>query len=253
MMMLQRIERHWPRVAVAAMLMVVGASASAASTQASAPASCQNYLAARGLSQTPLYQWCSAGHSFAWTSTLPENQGQTTQVFWSCHGQRGKPAVLMIHGWPTSSFDFSKLVANLQDRYYLCSLDTPGYGLSEKKLKGYTYSILDDAKLVDHFVSQVAQLSSFTLLTHDKGDSVGLAFLQNYLKAKTSASPPSYVVSQHVILNWQHSSAPGPLERPSIVLVGPQYGGGLCRQLERDAGGGGVGLEQLCTAIDGCH
>jgi pimeloyl-ACP methyl ester carboxylesterase len=224
MMMLQRIERHWPRVAVAAMLMVVGASASAASTQASAPASCQNYLAARGLSQTPLYQWCSAGHSFAWTSTLPENQGQTTQVFWSCHGQRGKPAVLMIHGWPTSSFDFSKLVANLQDRYYLCSLDTPGYGLSEKKLKGYTYSILDDAKLVDHFVSQVAQLSSFTLLTHDKGDSVGLAFLQNYLKAKTSASPPSYVVSQHVILNGNIHLPQAHLSGLQLSLLDPNTG-----------------------------
>jgi len=123
--------------------------------------------------------------------------------------------VLLIHGWPTSSFDFSRLVDALQDRYFLCALDTPGYGLSEKKLQGYTYSVLDDAQLIDHFVTQVAQLTRFALVTHDKGDSVGLAFLQQYRQARQSGTPPPYELTRHVVLN-------GNIHLPQAQLSGLQ-------------------------------
>ena len=56
----------------------------------------------------------------------------------------------MIHGYPTSSFDFGLLMQDLGDAYYICALDTPGYGFSDKPQNAYDYSIFDDAQLVDY-------------------------------------------------------------------------------------------------------
>lgn len=73
-----------------------------------------------------------------------------------------------------------QLFDELKDDFYVCALDTPGYGFSDKPLDGYDYSIDDDARLVDEYVRDIAGLREFALLTHDKGDSVGLALLQVY-------------------------------------------------------------------------
>jgi pimeloyl-ACP methyl ester carboxylesterase len=72
-----------------------------------------------------------------------------------------------------------------------------GYGFSDKPKGDYRYSIADDAQLVDHFIREVLGLNRFTLFTHDKGDSVGFAFLSLYQQA----APPAYKIDHHVILN----------------------------------------------------
>ena len=55
----------------------------------------------------------------------------------------------------------------------------------------------DDAKLVDHFVREIVGLSRFHLLTHDRGGSVGFAFLGNYLAREEKA----YEITYHFISN----------------------------------------------------
>mgnify|MGYP000237548780 CR=1 FL=1 len=76
--------------------------------------------------------WRAAGQYFTWTSTLPENAGRPVQVFYTCAGDASKPAMLMVHGFPTSSLDFAPLVAELKTDFRVCTLDFPGYGLSDK-------------------------------------------------------------------------------------------------------------------------
>jgi len=43
-------------------------------------------------------------------------------------GDGKKPPILMIHGYPTSSFDFMELFDLLSMDYFVCALDTQGYG-----------------------------------------------------------------------------------------------------------------------------
>lgn len=124
-------------------------------------------------------QWRAAGTYFAWRSTLPENAGRTVQVFYTCLGDAQKPAILMVHGFPTSSFDFRLPARDLSNDYRVCTLDFPGYGLSDKPT-GYRYTLGDDAKLLWRFVTEVVPLKEFVLLSHDRGDSVALSFLQLY-------------------------------------------------------------------------
>jgi pimeloyl-ACP methyl ester carboxylesterase len=127
----------------------------------------------------------------------PNETLRPLSIFYTCQGSPDHPAILLIHGFPTSSFDFYRLVTALAPDYYLCALDTPGYGFSDKPNDAYEYSLFDDAALVDYFVRTKLARKTFTLLTHDKGDSVGLIFLQRYLE---DHSYPAQL-TQHIILN----------------------------------------------------
>jgi len=142
--------------------------------------------------------WCKAGKYFSWKSTLAENAASgPLNIFSLCRGNPQSPAILLIHGYPTSSYDFYKLVGLLTQDFYVCLLDTPGYGFSDKPRHGYRYSVFDDARLVDDFIRKVINLRNFTLVTHDKGDSVGLALLQIY---QSRALKP-YIINHQIILN----------------------------------------------------
>lgn len=139
-------------------------------------------------------EWRAGGRYFAWASTLPENAGRTVQVFYTCHGDAQKPAMLMVHGFPTSSFDFRLPARDLSADYRVCMLDFPGYGLSDKPT-GYRYTLADDAKLLWKFVTEVVALKEFALLSHDRGDSVALSFLQLY---QADATRPFRVTHQFI-------------------------------------------------------
>ncbi len=148
-------------------------------------------------SQDAISEWKASGKYFAWQSTLAENQGKpAVQIFYRCSGDETKPAMLMVHGFPTSSFDFRLLAQELKGDYRICMLDFPGYGFSDKPSAGYRYSLTDDAKLLWHFVTSIAPMQDFTLLSHDRGDSVSLAFLSLYQQA---LKPPFQITRQFIL------------------------------------------------------
>jgi pimeloyl-ACP methyl ester carboxylesterase len=172
--------------------------------------------------------WSAAGRYFFWKSTLRENAAfGPVKIFNIRLGDRRNPAILVIHGYPTSSWDFMALAVELSRDFYVCALDTPGYGFSDKPRNGWRYSIFDDARLVDYFVRASPSLSRFTLVTHDKGDSVGLALLQKYQEYDSKP----YAIDHHVITN---GSIWLPLARLSVgqkALLAPRAGPALARLL----------------------
>ena len=129
-------------------------------------------------------EWYRGGQYFEWTSTTRNNQGRSLNVFYRTFGNRSNPALLILHGYPTSSYDFREMIPFLEEDYFVAVLDFPGFGFSDKPQDGYSYMLEDDAKLVDYFVREVVGLSRFHLLTHDRGGSVGFAFLGNYLASE---------------------------------------------------------------------
>jgi pimeloyl-ACP methyl ester carboxylesterase len=160
--------------------------------------SCMEFYAGMENPPAAALAWCQAGEYYSWESTLPVNADfEALNIYHICQGVPENPAILMIHGYPTSSFDYAPLFAELSEDHYVCALDTPGYGFSDKPLNGYDYSIFDDARLVDEYIRQVAGLDEFILLTHDKGDSVGLALLQIY----QAYDEKPYQINHHFITN----------------------------------------------------
>lgn len=87
-------------------------------------------------------------------------------------GNPHNPAVLMLHGNPTWSFYFRRLIAALSETHYVIAPDHMGCGLSDKP-RDYPYRLknhMDNVeKLVDHL-----GLKRITLVCHDWGGAVGM-------------------------------------------------------------------------------
>jgi pimeloyl-ACP methyl ester carboxylesterase len=142
-------------------------------------------------------EWYRGGSYFDWKSTTPNNAGRTVRVFYRTFGNRSNPALLLIHGYYLNSYDFRDMAQLLQDKYFVCVLDFPGFGFSDKPQDHYSYMIKDDARLVDYFVRDVVGLTRFSMLAHDRGGSVLLAFLGDYLDAPHR----SYEITYHFVMN----------------------------------------------------
>src|ERR1700722_7961035 len=52
-------------------------------------------------------------------------------VFYREAGPADAPAVLLLHGFPTSSFQYRELIPRLADRYRVITPDLPGFGFTE--------------------------------------------------------------------------------------------------------------------------
>lgn len=178
-------------------------------------------LATKPLTElSPLAQaWQESGEYITWTSTLEENAAyRELNIFTIQKGNPENPAILLIHGYPTMSFDFYDVMEQLKNDYYVCAIDTVGYGLSDKPKDGYTYSIEDDARLVDYYIKEILKLKELTLVTHDKGDSVGLALLSLY------KDQDFYTIRHHIITNGNIYLPLANLTRYQKMLLNPVLG-----------------------------
>lgn len=141
--------------------------------------------------------WYENGDYFEWTSTTVNNNNAKVDVFYRTFGDRSNPELLLVHGFPNSSFDYQSLIPLLEEDYFIATLDFPGSGFSGKPLDGFSYMLEDNARLLDYFVREVVGFSDFAMYTHDRGVSIGLAFLGHYLD---NPSPP-YTVNYHFLSN----------------------------------------------------
>jgi pimeloyl-ACP methyl ester carboxylesterase len=78
--------------------------------------------------------------------------------------------LLILHGFPTSSFDYAAVLDSLRAGRRVLLLDGLGYGLSAKPDQHYTLAL--QADLAQAFVAELG-LDALALLTHDVGDTVG--------------------------------------------------------------------------------
>lgn len=96
-------------------------------------------------------------------------------------GARDAPPVLMLHGNPSWSYYWRRLVLGLRDNYRCIVPDHIGMGLSDKPRDDrYTYTLqsrVDDLDaLVDHLIREGAPERGWTLAVHDWGGMIGLAW-----------------------------------------------------------------------------
>jgi len=85
-------------------------------------------------------------------------------------GEETAEPLLVLHGFPTSSFDFHLVVDALAEDRRVLLLDMVGFGLSAKPDIAYTFDL--HADVVEAFVADVG-VTRLALLTHDMGDTVG--------------------------------------------------------------------------------
>jgi len=98
--------------------------------------------------------------------------GDDTVAVWDLPAtdeERHEP-LLVVHGFPTSSFDFAPVVDRLARHRRVVLCDLLGFGLSSKPDRHYTMALQAD---VVQAVTAAVGLSRAALLTHDMGDTVG--------------------------------------------------------------------------------
>ncbi len=86
-------------------------------------------------------------------------------------GGDGDP-VLMLHGWPTSSFLYRTVGSHVADGRRVLALDLPGFGQSDKPADGsYSFRFYSDA--ITGFLDALG-VARTGLVVHDLGGPVGL-------------------------------------------------------------------------------
>jgi pimeloyl-ACP methyl ester carboxylesterase len=93
-------------------------------------------------------------------------------VFYREAGPAEAPVVLLPHGYPSSSFQFRRLMPALADRWRLVAPDFPGFGYSDTPA-GFAYTFDGYAKLLDRFATRLG-LRRYALYLHDYGSQIGL-------------------------------------------------------------------------------
>src|SRR5229473_3621429 len=95
------------------------------------------------------------------------------KIFYRESGPKTAPAVLLLHGFPTSSHMFRSLIPALAGSYNVVAPDLPGFGFSDtpdRKQSGYTFERM--AETIDSFTRTIG-LDRYTIYVFDYGAPVG--------------------------------------------------------------------------------
>lgn len=94
-------------------------------------------------------------------------------VFYREAGAAAAPVVLLLHGFPTSSFQYRELIPRLADRYRVIAPDLPGFGFTEvSQERHYQYSFDALARTVLAF-TDVLGIKHYALYVFDYGAPTG--------------------------------------------------------------------------------
>ena len=94
-------------------------------------------------------------------------------IFYREAGSPGKPTVVLLHGFPTSSHMFRDLIPALADDYHVVAPDYPGFGHSAMpKLDEFNYTFDNLAAVIDHFL-EAKGLKRYSLYVMDYGAPIG--------------------------------------------------------------------------------
>jgi pimeloyl-ACP methyl ester carboxylesterase len=96
------------------------------------------------------------------------------KIFYREAGPKSAPAILLLHGFPTSSHMFRDLIPALADRYHLVAPDLPGFGFSDAPDRNqFRYTFENLAKVIDSFIETIG-LERYAIYVFDYGAPLGL-------------------------------------------------------------------------------
>ncbi|ROH91965.1 alpha/beta hydrolase [Stagnimonas aquatica] len=164
--------------------------------------------------------WRAAGAHF-------DYRGQ--RIYYRDSGASAKPALLLIHGFPSASWDWHGLWAPLAERFRLIAPDMIGFGFSTKP-RGWGYSIHDQADLHAALCARLG-VSEVHVLAHDYGVSVAQELLARH---EAAFLPPPFTgegrgggvlrLRSIVFLNgglFPETHRPRPIQKLLLSPLGP--------------------------------
>lgn len=133
-------------------------------------------------------------------------------------GKESNPdCVVLIHGFPTSGYDWWKVADQLSKDFRLIIPDMPGFGFSAKPKK-FPYSISRQADLFERIASKLG-IAQAHVLSHDYGDTVAQELL-----ARQNQKQLSFRIISLCMLNgglFPESYRPRLIQRLLMSSAGP--------------------------------
>jgi pimeloyl-ACP methyl ester carboxylesterase len=100
-------------------------------------------------------------------------EGDGVKVFYRAAGEPSAPVVLLLHGFPASSFMFRELIPRLANHYRVIAPDLPGFGFTEvPPERKYVYSFDGLATTIDAF-TQALKINRYAIYVFDYGAPTG--------------------------------------------------------------------------------
>jgi pimeloyl-ACP methyl ester carboxylesterase len=107
-------------------------------------------------------------------------------VFYRSAGNPEAPVVLLLHGFPSSSFMFRNLISRLADQYRVIAPDLPGFGFTEvPEGRKYTYTFDALTDTLDAF-TEALSLRSYAIYVFDYGAPTGLRLAMRHPERVTA-------------------------------------------------------------------
>jgi pimeloyl-ACP methyl ester carboxylesterase len=95
------------------------------------------------------------------------------QLFYREAGPSDAPTVVLLHGYPSSSFMFRDLIPNLAERYRVIAPDHLGFGLSDApSADQFNYSFVSLSSLTADLLEQLG-VRRYGIYVHDYGAPIG--------------------------------------------------------------------------------
>src|SRR6516162_5052034 len=115
-----------------------------------------------------------------WSSEFPvpvtsihKLQADGVRVFYRAAGDPNSPVVLLLHGFPTSSFMFRELIPRLAVDYRVIAPDLPGFGFTEvSHERQYSYTFDQLALTIEAF-TRVLRIDRYAIYLFDYGAPTG--------------------------------------------------------------------------------
>lgn len=107
-------------------------------------------------------------------------------IFYREAGNKNAPTLVLLHGYPTSSFQYRNLIENLSDKYHLIAPDYPGYGRSEQPaMDKFAYTFENISNIMEKLINTL-EINKYSLYLMDYGAPVGFRIAErNPMKIET--------------------------------------------------------------------
>jgi pimeloyl-ACP methyl ester carboxylesterase len=125
----------------------------------------------------------------SWQKTGKYFSFNNFNIFYHHSNKVGAETLFLIHGYPTSSYDWSKIWSTLSEQYQLVAIDLLGLGFSDKPVS-YSYSVQDHA---DQCIALIQFLNLENV--HFVGHDLGVGVIQELLDRKIKKQLPFTILS----------------------------------------------------------
>ncbi|MGH6950131.1 MAG: alpha/beta fold hydrolase [Vitreimonas sp.] len=168
-----------------------------------------------------LESWRASRQSF-------EHKGRTI-AFWTAGDG---PVLLLIHGFPTASFDWWRIWDALAGRFRVVAADMLGFGFSDKPADD-AYLIVDQASLQEALAAHLG-LARTHVLAHDYGVSVAQELLARQAEGAATLTVDSAIYLNGGLFPETHRPTAGQL------VLASEAGEAVAAQITRDTFAAGI-------------